>query len=292
MQSLSGVLTGRALFEREQGIHVLGEPPALRKSGGAFILPIARLCVWDIGAKMSLVLKCDAQNLAAGNELFRPAPVWVYENCEPARGDEVFVWTTKASPDGGGLSMRGTLVECSQQQLSRNRPGASLTIRIEDRQPQHVLTVADLARYNTRRSRLHIENGPEVELCRKLLVNSHNKVAQLGAEEADLLRSFFDRLSSEATDASSEIERMMMWAERATRPGQQAFSERIRHLYRNRCAVTGCTTGSALQAAHIRVQDGVDDNSPWRPLLENRSQPQSVLASCGLCPRTQCELLP
>jgi len=216
---------------------------------------------------MSLVLKCDAQNLAAGNELFRPAPVWVYENCEPARGDEVFVWTTKASPDGGGLSMRGTLVECSQQQLSRNRPGASLTIRIEDRQPQHVLTVADLARYNTRRSRLHIENGPEVELCRKLLVNSHNKVAQLGAEEADLLRSFFDRLSSEATDASSEIERMMMWAERATRPGQQAFSERIRHLYRNRCAVTGCTTGSALQAAHIRVQDGVDDNNPSNGIL-------------------------
>jgi hypothetical protein len=216
---------------------------------------------------MSVVLKCDAQNLAGGNELFRSAPVWVYENCEPTPGDEVFVWTTKASPDGGGLSMRGTLVEYSQQQLSRNRPGASVTIRIEDRQPQHALTVADLARYDPRRSRLHIENGPEVELCRKLLVNSHNKVAQLGANEADLLRSFFDRLRSEATDASLEIERMVTWAQRAARPGQGEFSERIRRLYRNRCAVTACATGSALQAAHIQVQDGVDDNSPSNGIL-------------------------
>jgi hypothetical protein len=216
---------------------------------------------------MSLVLKCDAQNLAGGNELLRPAPVWVYENCEPTPGDEVFVWTTKASPDGGGLSMRGTLVECSQQQLSRNRAGASLTIRIDETQPQRALTVADLARYDPRRSRLNVGNKPEVELCRKLLVNSHNKVAELGADEADILRSFFDRLRREATDAYFEIERMVKWAEQATRPGQREFSERIRSHYRNRCAVTGCVTGSALQAAHIRVQNGVDDNSTSNGIL-------------------------
>jgi hypothetical protein len=216
---------------------------------------------------MSLVVKCEAQNLAEGSEVFRPAPVWVYENCEPATGDEVFVWTTKASADGGGLSMRGTLVEWSRDQLSRNRPGASLTIRIEDWQPQQALTVGDLARYDRRRSPLDIGDGPEVELCRKLLVNSHNKVAHLGADEGDLLRSFFDRLRSEATDASLEFERMVMWAERATRPGQREFSERIRQLYQNRCAVTGCATTAALQAAHIRVQDGVDDNSTSNGIL-------------------------
>lgn len=216
---------------------------------------------------MSLVLKCEAQNLADENKFFRSAPVWAYEHCEPAVGDEVFVWTTKASQDGGGLSMRGTLVEWSQELLSSNRRGASLRIRVEELEPQHRLTVTDLAQYDGRQSSLNVEDGPQFKLCRKLFVNSLNKVARLGPDEASFLRSLFGQARSEAVDTSLEVERLVMWAERATRAGQREFSEQIRNLYRNRCAVTGCATACALQAAHIRVQDGMDDNSTSNGIL-------------------------
>ncbi|WFU55719.1 HNH endonuclease signature motif containing protein [Bradyrhizobium pachyrhizi] len=216
---------------------------------------------------MPLVLKCDAPNLEEGNEFLRPSPVWAYEDCAPVAGDEVFVWATNGSSDGGGLSMHGLVFEASQERLSGNRRGAALTIRIENRQPRRTLTIADLARYDPRRSPSSMGVGPESKLCRKLYGNSHKKVAQLDPDEADFLRWFFDRSASEAIEASAEVERMVAWAERAVRPGQQEFSERIRRLYRNRCAVTGCTTGSALQAAHIRVQDGADDNSSANGIL-------------------------
>ncbi|WOH82128.1 HNH endonuclease signature motif containing protein [Bradyrhizobium sp. BEA-2-5] len=216
---------------------------------------------------MPLVLKCDTPNLAEGNEFLRPSPVWAYEDCAPVAGDEVFVWTTNGSSDGGGLSMRGSLLEWSQEQLTRSRPGVALTIRIENTRPRYILTIADLARYDTRRYSPSTGTGPQVKLCRKLWINSHKKIAQLDPDEADFLRSFFDQPAGEAMDASVEIERMVAWAARAVRPGQQEFSEKVRCLYRNRCAVTGCATGSALQAAHIRVQDGVDDNSAANGIL-------------------------
>ena len=68
-------------------------------------------------------------------------------------------------------------------------------------------------------------------------------------------------------EAAQEIVRLKKLIEQATRPDQRAFSETIRRNYRSRCAVTECVTPAALEAAHIRVQRGVDDNSPANGIL-------------------------
>jgi putative restriction endonuclease len=68
-------------------------------------------------------------------------------------------------------------------------------------------------------------------------------------------------------EAAQEIVRLKRLIEQATRPDQRAFSETIRRNYRRRCAVTDCVTPAALEAAHIRVQRGVDDNSPTNGVL-------------------------
>jgi HNH endonuclease len=73
--------------------------------------------------------------------------------------------------------------------------------------------------------------------------------------------------SQQAHEAEQEIARLTRWAEQATRPGQQQFSTMLRQNYGGRCAITGCNTSAALEAAHIRVQQGIDDNSPENGLL-------------------------
>jgi hypothetical protein len=68
-------------------------------------------------------------------------------------------------------------------------------------------------------------------------------------------------------EAAQEIVRLKRLTEQAMRPDQRAFSETIRTNYRRRCAVTECVTPAALEAAHIRIQKGVDDNSPANGIL-------------------------
>ena len=61
--------------------------------------------------------------------------------------------------------------------------------------------------------------------------------------------------------ADEDILRQRRLLELATRPKQQAFRDDVRRNYRDRCAVTGCTTIAALEAAHIGTSEGRDDNS-------------------------------
>jgi predicted restriction endonuclease len=59
-------------------------------------------------------------------------------------------------------------------------------------------------------------------------------------------------------------------AEIATRAAQPEFGKKIRANYGGRCAVTGCKTRIALEAAHIRVHEGADDNSASNGILLRR----------------------
>jgi hypothetical protein len=84
-------------------------------------------------------------------------------------------------------------------------------------------------------------------------------LAALGFEIRDL---------SECESAAiREIARIARLGEQAIRPKQQEFSSEVRRNYANTCAVTGCTTSAALQAAHIRVQNDKDYNSAGNGLL-------------------------
>jgi hypothetical protein len=56
-------------------------------------------------------------------------------------------------------------------------------------------------------------------------------------------------------------------SEQLMRPEQRLFSETMRKNYRNKCAVTGCITPAALEAAHIKTQARLDDNSPSNGIL-------------------------
>jgi hypothetical protein len=57
--------------------------------------------------------------------------------------------------------------------------------------------------------------------------------------------------------------------QRLRRPGQTAFKLNMLAMY-GRCAVTGCSTLEALEAAHIKVVDGQDLNSADNGLLLRR----------------------
>jgi hypothetical protein len=68
-------------------------------------------------------------------------------------------------------------------------------------------------------------------------------------------------------EAVQEVARQRKLYEQKIRPEQQRFSEMIRKNYGGRCAMTGCVTAAALEAAHIRVKTGADDNSPANGIL-------------------------
>jgi hypothetical protein len=70
-----------------------------------------------------------------------------------------------------------------------------------------------------------------------------------------------------ADEAAREVVRRKRFIQQATRPEQGAFSEMIRRNYRSKCALTECVTSAALQAAHIRIQPGVDDNGSANGIL-------------------------
>jgi hypothetical protein len=64
-----------------------------------------------------------------------------------------------------------------------------------------------------------------------------------------------------------EVARVKRLTEQRIRPDQQLFSTKIRSNYRDRCAVTGCVTRAALEAAHISIKEGSDNNSAANGIL-------------------------
>jgi hypothetical protein len=67
--------------------------------------------------------------------------------------------------------------------------------------------------------------------------------------------------ATKVDEVVQEVVRQKKMVEQAIRPEQQDFSRRIREIYRGKCAVTECVTSAALEAAHIRTQKGLDNNS-------------------------------
>jgi hypothetical protein len=55
--------------------------------------------------------------------------------------------------------------------------------------------------------------------------------------------------------AKKEVKRQQRLGKIASRPGQKRFSSKLRVVYGNTCAITGCRTTEALEAAHIRIDE-------------------------------------
>jgi hypothetical protein len=101
---------------------------------------------------------------------------------EPAKGDEVFVWTSEGAR-GQGLAIYGTIEEARVSKVNRK---ATLRIKVKALAEPGSLEFDDL-----RPHRDSDASGPLPKLAAKLLKNSANKIAALDADEAKYLRPFF-----------------------------------------------------------------------------------------------------
>jgi hypothetical protein len=97
----------------------------------------------------------------------------------------------------------------------------------------------------------------------KFMQKSGERLDFKSAREIDkIIDSIVQGVSSSVADAAQEVARQKRIGEQAMRPDQQAFSETLRRLYGGTCAVTGCVTAAALEAAHICIKKAFDDNNP------------------------------
>ena len=71
----------------------------------------------------------------------------------------------------------------------------------------------------------------------------------------------------ESDGAEREVIRQRHLGKVASRPGQKEFSRKIRKAYESRCAITECSTDEAIEAAHIRTDDGRDFNDVSNGIL-------------------------
>lgn len=129
---------------------------------------------------MAMIVKCDPP--AIGFDRAFEVAVRPFGDIEPAKGDEVFVWTSE-SARGQGLAIHGTIETARVSKVNRK---ASLRIRVNALAAPGSLTFAELKPH-----RDDDGAGPLPKLAHLLLKNTSNKVAELGPEEARFLRRFF-----------------------------------------------------------------------------------------------------
>ncbi len=72
------------------------------------------------------------------------------------------------------------------------------------------------------------------------------------------LKPVFQRVTN--WGAEEEVARLIRLGKIASRPNQALFRATLREAYGSKCAVTGCSTPEVLEAAHVRIEEGVDFN--------------------------------
>lgn len=196
---------------------------------------------------MAVLVKCDPFDEAREAVTLSE---WTYEDATAFVGDEAFIWTSEKN-GGRGLAMRGLV-----KSVAFDGPNTKLTIDLIDRSPTRALTLLDL-------KPLRDDWTAEFHhLPRKLYRNSLNKVVDLSPEEADLLRRYFDSVAADIAELAADKKRSAT-TRRAlidARLGQGDFRNRLRVVWEDRCAVTGCAVKEILRASHIK---------PWRDSTDN-----------------------
>ncbi|WP_108515629.1 HNH endonuclease [Bradyrhizobium algeriense] len=163
-------------------------------------------------------------------------------------GDRVFVWIFENS-GGHGLEWYGRV-----RALDRRDP-SKFVIRIEDLQKAtSKFGAAEIDKLYSSK------NLAQQSLFEKLKTYSPAGIRRVDQTEADELLALFS-LDALQSDGQDEVARLIRLGKIASRPNQSTFSASIRRTYENTCAITGSTTTEVLEAAHIKVGKGVDDNS-------------------------------
>ncbi|MEV4479081.1 HNH endonuclease [Micromonospora coxensis] len=116
----------------------------------------------------------------------------------------------------------------------------------------------------------------DADLTRYLLSDEHavvgvpagsvRSVRGLLPQESELLMEALDRHRAPEPESLPEGRRRRL-AEVTARQGQSEFRRKLMVAYGGRCAITGCDTEAALQAAHISPYDGPATNRVTNGLL-------------------------
>ncbi|MBR0852151.1 HNH endonuclease [Bradyrhizobium diazoefficiens] len=193
----------------------------------------------------------------------------------PVPGDRAYIWVNQEDAGTeGGLAASGVIEWIEprdrsiafqlsdlclfQKPLLRFQGGRSLTERFFFRGELRIPEFGFLERIRRNRP------NKTLELRDRDISDIHSAIVQLDAGFYPTVETAPHRCWLDANNETARIARLTeVWS----RPAQRAFSAHIRQIYHNRCAVTGCTTPAALQAAHIRTLDGSDANSPTNGIL-------------------------
>jgi hypothetical protein len=186
----------------------------------------------------------------------------------PVPGDNLLIWINVAT-GGTGLTANARVSLCEHQ-------GAELRIRVksvvllpEPRIDDALLRPGD----KTRRPEDVLEDVKFTRTCKLRYLSPSGWLelnAIAGSNSTDLFRQ----------GAEEEVTRRERVGTISSRPAQVDFSNRLRSAYSAKCAVTGCTTQEALEAAHIKVAEGLDDNDLRNGILLRADI--HALFDCGL----------
>jgi HNH endonuclease len=162
---------------------------------------------------------------------------------DPVPGDELLIWINMQT-GGSGLTATARVSSCERRDTKLLIRVENVVLFLEPRIDDATLRLGEKSRRrddaledinSSRISKLRYLSPLGWEEINARAESNSGKLIQQGAEEEISRRERLGRISS--------------------RPAQVEFSVRLRRAYNAKCAVTGCTTPEALEAAHIRVNE-------------------------------------
>jgi hypothetical protein len=172
----------------------------------------------------------------------------------PVPGDNLLIWINMDT-GGTGLTAAARVSLCEHQDAELRIRIENVTLLSEPRIDDAMLRPGD----KTRRPEDVLE---DIKFTRtsKLRYLSPSDWLELNALAGSKSAKFFQQ------GAEEEVSRRERLGRISSRPAQLDFSTRLRDTYKGKCAVTGCTTSEALEAAHIHVNEGkqVGDGTTFR----------------------------
>jgi len=197
--------------------------------------------------RRAFVIKTDSAQLNGNLLSLRARPIAKMKGEDISPGDRVFVWVLE---EGGG---HGITWYGSVRNLDK-RHSDGYQIELSDlHEVSSNFGAREIDEFR------HSKDAYEISLFEKLKGYSHRGIRRIEPGEVERLMPLLNVHSFEA-DGHNEVARLKRLGNVALRPNQATFSANVRRAYGGKCAFTGCATAEALEAAHIKVEKGRDDN--------------------------------
>jgi len=165
------------------------------------------------------------------------------QRVSPVPGDNLLIWINMQT-GGTGLTATARVSSCEHRDTELRIRVENVILLPEPRIDDAMLRPGD-------KSRRPGDVLDDIKFTRtsKLRYLSPSDWYGLNARAGSKTPEFFQQ------GAEEEVSRRERLGTISSRPAQVDFSNRLRSAYNGKCAVTGCTTPQALQAAHIHVNE-------------------------------------